>query len=86
MQAVGEAVETPERLWTPAMKAATAEELAHLANQAHAAQVCWSPSMLALDCLVDVICASRGQVGIRYASAQFSMQAHLPCHLAMVHP
>lgn len=40
VQAVGEAVETPERLWTPAMKAATAEELAHLANQAHAAQVC----------------------------------------------
>lgn len=40
VQALNEAVETPERLWTPAMKASTAEELAHLANQAHAAQVC----------------------------------------------
>lgn len=39
MQALGEAVETPERLWTPAMKTTTAEEVAHLANQAHAAQV-----------------------------------------------
>ena len=39
VQALGEAVETPERLWTPAMKTTTAEEVAHLANQAHAAQV-----------------------------------------------
>lgn len=37
--ALGEATETPERLWTPAMRATTAEELAHLAAQAHAAQV-----------------------------------------------
>lgn len=41
--ALGEATETPERLWTPAMKATTAEELAHLAAQAHTAQVL-SPS------------------------------------------
>ena len=39
VQALNETVETPERLWTPAMKASTAEELAHLADQAHAAQV-----------------------------------------------
>lgn len=37
--ALGEATETPERLWTPAMKATTAEEVAHLAAQAHSAQV-----------------------------------------------
>ena len=42
--ALGEATETPERLWTAAMRAATAEEVAHLAEQAHAAQV--SPSFL----------------------------------------
>ncbi|KAL0040215.1 hypothetical protein WJX77_000548 [Trebouxia sp. C0004] len=36
--ALGEATETPERLWTAAMRAATAEEVAHLALQAHAAQ------------------------------------------------
>lgn len=39
MAALGEATETPERLWTPAMRATTAEELAHLAAQAHTAQV-----------------------------------------------
>jgi len=37
--ALGEATETPERLWTAAMRANTAEEVAHLALQAHAAQV-----------------------------------------------
>ncbi|KAL0042756.1 hypothetical protein WJX79_009797 [Trebouxia sp. C0005] len=36
--ALGEATETPERLWTAAMRANTAEEVAHLALQAHAAQ------------------------------------------------
>ena len=39
MAALGEATETPERLWTAAMRANTAEEVAHLALQAHAAQV-----------------------------------------------
>ena len=39
MAAVGEATETPERLWTAGMRAQTAEEVAHLAAQAHAAQV-----------------------------------------------
>lgn len=37
--ALREATETPERLWTAAMMATTAEEVAHLAAQAHAAQV-----------------------------------------------
>ena len=37
--ALGEATETPERLWTAAMRGNTAEEVAHLALQAHAAQV-----------------------------------------------
>ena len=39
MAALGEATETPERLWTAAMRANTADEVAHLALQAHAAQV-----------------------------------------------
>ena len=51
MAALGEATETPERLWTAAMRASTAEEVAHLAEQAHAAQV--SPSLLYLfSCLI----------------------------------
>ena len=37
--ALGEATETPERLWTADMRATAAEEVAHLAEQAHAAQV-----------------------------------------------
>lgn len=48
MAALGEASETPERLWTPAMRATTAEELAHLAAQAHAAQVTLTPLHLGL--------------------------------------
>lgn len=48
MAALGEASETPERLWTPAMRATTAEELAHLAAQAHAAQVTLAPLHLGL--------------------------------------
>ena len=43
--ALGEASETPERLWTPDMRATTAEELAHLATQAHAAQVTLTPPL-----------------------------------------
>ena len=38
-QALTTASETPERLWTGAMATATAEELAHVAAQARAAQV-----------------------------------------------
>ena len=37
--ALREASETPERLWTAAMRATVADEVAHLAAQAHAAQV-----------------------------------------------
>lgn len=37
--ALGEATETPERLWTAGMRAIAAEEVSHLAAQAHAAQV-----------------------------------------------
>lgn len=48
--ALGEATETPERLWTPAMRAATAEELAHLAAQAHAAQVTFGPFTFWVTC------------------------------------
>ena len=52
MAALGEATETPERLWTAAMRANTAEEVAHLALQAHAAQV--SPHVSLCSSFLDV--------------------------------
>ncbi len=52
MAALGEATETPERLWTAAMRANTAEEVAHLALQAHAAQV--SPDTSLCSSFLDV--------------------------------
>lgn len=79
MAALGEATETPERLWTAAMRAATAEEVAHLAEQAHAAQV--SPSPLC-PCSYNVPGVALIHIGLAAAEAAAPKNAapQLVCH------